>query len=105
MKHFVKLENNRCSSVHHNFIQVGDTVVVKDGSYMTSEDKKERVTGVQFIDGNGLYELLTVTRINIPFRTDYCVPSLGYHNNCEIQDGEGKKYYCSKINIVNFKTR
>lgn len=86
-------------------IRLGDTVIVVDGSYIVNKDKTKPIPyGINFIH-NGQHELLRVTRVNIPFRTDYsCLPEvLARHNNCEIESASGDKYYCSLINIIRFE--
>jgi len=102
MKKYVTSLDNKVESYLKDFFQVGTNVIVIDGSYMTDEKGKD-VHGVDF-SKDGEYELLKVIRVNVPFKTSYTTKdSLGYHNNCEIQGHDGKKYYCSKINIKAFK--
>ena len=95
--------DNKLQGDLHDHFNVGYEVIVTDGSYMTDEHGNH-VPGIYF-NKDGYYELLTVTKTNIPFDTSYHIgETLGYHNNCEIQGFDGKKYYCSRVNIKSFSS-
>jgi len=102
MKKYVDIKANKNPEWLLKHFKVGDTVVIVDGSYMVKKTDRDSVNGNDFIK-DGLHELLTVKRINIPFRTD-CkgMNSLVHHNNCELETGDGNFYYASKINMVRF---
>lgn len=101
-KKYVNAAHNQMSKYLQNFFKVGTKVIIVDGSYMT-QPNNERVMGVQFVV-DGKHELLTVTRVNIPFKTSYGSRDvLGHHNNCEIKGADGSIYYCSHLNMVSYK--
>lgn len=101
-KKYVTTTDSTIDPFLNKHFKVGRKVIVVDGSYMVNENGNP-VSGCDFYTEKQ-HELLTITRINIPFETDYRGGSdvLGYHNNCEIQGYDGKKYYCSHINILVF---
>jgi len=113
IKHMENLENNKIyvdindnivESYQFKHIKLNDKVIVTDGSYMVTE-KLKPISGIQF-KKEFKYELLTVTKINKSFFTDtsHVEDLLIYQNNCEITGNDGKKYYCSIINIKKFKS-
>jgi hypothetical protein len=103
-KTFVNIHNNKKPQFLQNHFKVGDKVIVVDGSYMTDKDGNN-VHGIDFRNNQREHELLTIVRVNVPFKTNYEYTSdtLGYHNNCEIEGTDGKRYNCSKINILGFE--
>lgn len=106
-KKYVNIENNRQIDNFLNYFNIGDTVVIKDGSYMTDSQTNGSIEPMFYLKEKNINciikELFTITRVNIPFKTSYKNNSLGFHNNCEIEGFDGNKYHCSIINIINFK--
>lgn len=101
-KVYVMEDDNKANPYIQSHIRLGDKVIVKDGSYMKDEHGN-LVTGIQFRKPD-LFELLTVIEINTPFDTDYeGAKALRHQNNCCIEGADGKKYYCSRINITRFE--
>ena len=99
-KKFVRAEENKAQIWLIDHFTIGTKVIVVDGSYMTEHDSKNHVSGKQFLSGDGRHELLTVTSINVPRRTNgTAMDSLIHHNNCQITGNDGRVYNCSKINI------
>lgn len=96
-----------CDTERRLPLRVGDEVVVVDGSYMTSVDQKEMVTGIQFTEeGNHMSSMKEVLKIKaVDLRLLVCKYSHTRKepNTIVIEDAFGKQYFCSEINIVRTK--
>jgi hypothetical protein len=109
-KVYVDIVNNKTAGDQKRIFSVLNKVIVKDLSYMVGASGKAVTKDMFQIlseDGHILFELFTIRRTNIPFRTNYKIYErnskyLGVHNNCEIEGNDGEIYYCSRINIERF---
>jgi hypothetical protein len=115
-KKLFKLKLNKVYVIRHNNVSMlkkhiilGCSAIVTDGSYMVNATTGESVSGIDFVEDtiamNKKYELFTVTKVNVGFKTNYETfkEVLGVHNNCEITGEDGSQYYCSIINLERYE--
>jgi len=92
---------NQCRSCKHIYIDRGCNVLVVDSSYMLDE------FGERFkrVESDRKTEVFKVVAVNVecPFsqeQGDYLI----WRNNCLIEGADGKRYWCSRNNIIRFES-
>lgn len=91
---------NQCQKYKHNYITDGIYVLVNDASYMM-DDCGQRFEGVEDDRRTEVFKVIGVN-VNCPFEQssgEYLI----WRNNCLIEGADGKRYWCSRNNIIRFE--